>query len=426
MSKSTPPNIANPLEGRFFLYLALVFSLAGAFLWAIRGTTGFGGAQGGILAGLGWALIWYCSSRRLGNERHRPYGHAHVISAILLGITCGGFTGYGVYISWVQGRFHLDYPDGMREISPWAGYLMLFVCGLHWGGLTGAFLAWCAPRKSPRLKGWVGRILSGAAGAVACYAVVVTFPHWFLPYYHEGIYADHENRTCLRAADCIRSISPHVGAWLGFLVFEVIRRDFRAVAVMSLLALGFALSFSIGGIWQVNYVREVPPLDWWKFWELSIGLGGGLTLAFIFFYFNRPDFDSPPRPVSTWEKSISGNVLICLGTATVLANGLDGWSRLHGVSINSAPVQIATLIVAGLLYVFSLRSQGAEIMPRWLPRAAVGSIILSGFAVSIPPELKLADGVLLSIYLVCIIGAVASYRAFTDRYSLQYHRKALH
>ena len=132
-----------------YALMAVIFALMGAFFWAIRGTTGYGGSDGGTLAGLGWAMLWFGFSRYGHAARLRPYGTGHMIAAITLGMAVGGMTGYGVYIGWIQGNFYLDYPEGVREIGQWTGFLALFICGLHWGGLAGAFMAWCAPKERP-------------------------------------------------------------------------------------------------------------------------------------------------------------------------------------------------------------------------------------------------------------------------------------
>jgi len=200
-----------------YVIIALIFALMGAFFWAIRGTTGFGGASGGALAGLGWAMLWHGFSRYGGGARQRAYGTGHMISAIALGIAFGGLTGYGVYIGWVQGNFYLDYPDGVRPIAPWTGFLALFLCGLHWGGVSGAFMAWCGARPRVRAWGWVARWTAGIGGAVIAAYVVRLFPGWFLPFYGEGIYQVEEYATCQRAVGSVRNIAPHVGLYLGFL-----------------------------------------------------------------------------------------------------------------------------------------------------------------------------------------------------------------
>ena len=152
---------------RDYVMTAAVMTLMGGFYWAIRGTTGYGGETGGMLAGFGWALLWYGLSRAGAGAGRRPYGGPWMLLAISLGIALGGMTGYGVYISWVRGTYCLNYPELCRPVSVWTGYGMLFLCGLHWGGNAGCFMAWCAPRRPLRWYDWAMRIGCGVAGAAA-------------------------------------------------------------------------------------------------------------------------------------------------------------------------------------------------------------------------------------------------------------------
>ena len=157
---------ANRMRPVDYFIITIVMGLSGAFFWAIRGTGGYGGEQGAALAGLGWAALWHLSSRLGGADRQRPYGGGAAMAAIVFGIAVGGLTGYGVYNSWVRGEFYINYPEGGRAVGAWTGYAMLFVCGLHWGGMAGVFLAWCAPRIPLQKRDWLLRIGAGIAGAV--------------------------------------------------------------------------------------------------------------------------------------------------------------------------------------------------------------------------------------------------------------------
>ncbi|HUW59955.1 MAG TPA: hypothetical protein VMZ06_03030 [Candidatus Bathyarchaeia archaeon] len=395
-----------------YLSITIIMGLMGAFFWAIRGTGGFGGEQGGILAGLGWAVLWYGFSRIDGTARTRPYGHAGAIVAITFGIAVGGFTGYGVYNSWVRGQFFLDHPNGLRDVGAWTGYAMLFVCGLHWGGIPGAFLAWCAPRKPVRWQGWAGRIGGGIAGAVAAGVIVRVFPQWFLPFYNEGIYQLPENATCIRAAGSIRNIAPHVGLFLGFLAFEIGRRDWRAVGIMLVMALGFAIPFSVGGYWHTMNDSALQ-ISWWKNWEMSIGLGGGLAFGLAFYLFNRPE-DVAPRPVTSTERIAGAGIPLAIGLAQILMGGYEGFRSLHKLPWAELPDLSAFLVIAGMVLVaiISLPLIGrsstaaprhaAEPIPSWVPFAVVTLIVVVGYLVSIPPKLQLANNVLLLLYTAYI------------------------
>ena len=48
------------------------------------------------------------------------------------------------------------------------------------------------------------------------------------------------------------------------------------------LALGFAIPFVGSAFWHLMYLHSDLALDWWKNWEMSIGLGGGVALGLCF------------------------------------------------------------------------------------------------------------------------------------------------
>lgn len=415
MSETIPVNErgGTSLGGVHYILIALIMGLMGAFFWAIRGTGGFGGETGGMLAGLGWAALWHLFSRLDGAARQRPYGSGWLIAAITLGIAVGGFTGYGVYIGWLQGNFYLNYPEGLRPVAPWTGYLMLFFCGLHWGGLPGAFMAWCAPRRPLHRKDWIGRIAAGLGGAIAAGVIVRVFPQVFLPFYEEGLYQAAENKTCIRALGSIRNIAPHVGAFAGFLAFEACRRDGRAVALMLVMALGFAIPFTIGGYWHTFY-GSAWPLPWWKNWEMTIGLGGGLAFGLAFYLFNRPQSHAPPQPLTAKERIWGAAFPLWIGCGTVLGGAYDGFRKLHEfdwpLSVRIAVTLGYFLPATAILAWWAIYTRknimpgktGATPppIPAW---TLVGVLILigaAGYLTSIPPEIHLANAYLLTLYTV--------------------------
>lgn len=67
---SSPQYVNRPIDYRM---VAGIFGLMGAFFWAIRGTSGFGGWNGGLFAGLGWGILWYFFSHFAGGAARRPF-----------------------------------------------------------------------------------------------------------------------------------------------------------------------------------------------------------------------------------------------------------------------------------------------------------------------------------------------------------------
>ncbi len=391
-----------------YVLIALVMGLMGAFFWAIRGTRGFGGETGGTLAGLGWAALWLLFSHLGGDGARRPYGSGRMMAAIVFGIAVGGLTGYGVYISWLNGIYQMNVNEVTRPIAPWTGYLMLFVCGIHWGGVTGSFMAWAAPRPPADPTVWAARLVAGAGGAVLGALLVKWLPFLFLPFYDQGYYQVDAYATSARAMRSASTIAQHAGLFLGFLGVELVRRDWRAVQVMLTMALGFAVPFAAGGFWHT--LRGAgPDIDWWKNWEMSIGLGGGLAFGLAFYLFNRPE--EPPRTVTPMERILAGAVL-WFSVGTVVFGAYDGLTRLHAVEVSLVPARgaafwIFQIIAAGAFLswtfrAFSTRAQARTTASPPVPLSFLGLVLavvlLAGYLTSIPGALRLADRVLLTLY----------------------------
>jgi len=410
-------------EGLDYILIAAVMGLMGAFYWAIRGTGGFGGAAGGTFAGFGWALLWLAFSRYGAPDgERRPYSNPWMLWAITLGIAFGGLTGYGVYISWLNGRFFLDHPEGMREVGAWTGYTMLFMCGLHWGGNTGCFMAWCAPRRKVTWKGWLIRIGCGIAGAVVAGIIVRVFPQWFLPFYNEGLYSIEEHATCRRALGSIRNIAPHVGLAAGFLGYELARKDWRAAGMILTMALGFAIPFTVGGYWQTMHGSELH-IDWWKNWEMTIGLGGGLAFGLAFYLFNLPDETPRPKLGPKSRAFFRTGFPVWLPLAMVIQSAYSGWAEMHG--IERSAVLRYTLVVLSIcpflaVWLYErMRETDEEKGMYALSLPAIGILqavlIFAGYLVSKPPEVQLANKVLLSLYTVYIGLSLAALALFGYR-----------
>ena len=406
MSRQPTETPTTHSSSRQYAAAAAVMALMGAFFWAIRGTAGFGGETGGTLAGFGWALVWCACAHLLGHADRRPYGSPWIMVAITAGIAFGGFTGYGVYTSWVRGVFHLDYPNGAREVSVWSGYAMLFLCGLHWGGNTGCLMAWCAPERRLAGRDWVERVAWGAAGALAVYGMVRLVPQAFLPYYGEGIYANPANRTCARAVTSIRTIAPHLGLVLGCLGYELRRRDRRAVALILTMALGFAVPFAVGGWWHTRQGSSLQ-IDWWKNWEMTIGLFGGLTSGVAFWRFNRPGAPRSGSRDPIGRALLRSGLHLALPSFILLGGAYDGWCRLRSLeATRTGYLWIFLLSVCLPLAVRLWRAHGRRETPAWagcgaslrMSLALVGLIVAAGYAVSVPPRWQLANVVLVTLY----------------------------
>jgi len=383
-----------------------VMALMGAFYWAIRGTGGYGGSMGGTLAGFGWGLLWYAFSRTGQGITHRPYGSPWMIAALTAGIAYGGATGYGVYISWLNGKFQYAHGMETRAVGAWTGYAMLFLCGLHWGGNTGCFMSWCERHESFGWKDWILRAASGILGGFLAYGFVRLFPQFFLPFYEEGIYQNEAYDICIRALGSVRNIMPHVGTFLGFLCYEAIRGHKRAVKMILTLALGFAIPFTVGGIWQTFHGSELR-LGWWKHWEMTIGFGGGLSMGLAFLWFNRSQEGERPAWGKIGLALFRTRIPLWLPTYLIVRNCWDGWTKIRGMR----PTPTQEWIILGFSVALFLapwivgKARGREQLSQaefpisWKTLVALQLVIvLAGWMVTLPLEWHLSSKVIACLY----------------------------
>ena len=402
-----------------YLMFGVIMACMGSTYWGVRGSGGFGGGSGALLAGAGWATWWYLASYVGEGAGRRPYGSAWVLPAIALGIGIGGESGYGVYISWLNGKFNYNYPDAARQISPSIGYFMLFLCGLHWGGIAGAFLAWCAPVRPLRWWEWCLRIALGIGGGALALWWLRAYPQVHLPFYSEGIYDHPEYKDVQRTRTQIEPVGSHLGAFLGFLLFEIIRRDWRAVGVMVLMALGFAIPFSVGAVWH-TFNDSGWNLGWWKHWEMSIGLGGGAAFALVFWLFNRPGDAERKDSISATTRFFTADALFWLVLVNNVYGAVKGRLKMHEVELSDTAVIAIILIGVGLCTVtVMLRWRGERIIdlqpdgnrPPLGPFLVVqGSILFAMLMVSIPRSMELANAVILGTYALYV--AVSAFCAW--------------
>lgn len=282
---------------------------------------------------------------------------------------------------------------------------MLFLCGLHWGGNTGCLMAWCAPKRRLRWYDWMARIGCGAAGAVAAACFVRAFPQLFLPFYSEGVYSVPEYKTCIRALDSIHTIAPHVGLFIGFVAYEAARRDWRAVAVIVTMALGFALPFSVGGYWQ-TFNGSALHISWWKNWEMTIGLGGGLAFGLAFWWFNRPGKECRQPLGSLPRMLFQTGILLWLPTVAIMKGLTEGCCELTKEDLTPAGYGAVLILATGYLAIW-LWMDRAEEAPKCadgyvLSYRSIGALqillIFSGWTVTLLAGWGLAHAVLAVLY----------------------------
>ncbi len=404
------------------MFPVVMMAAFGLFFWAIRGTGGYGGSTGGLFAGIGWALCWYFLSTNDGRGSERPYGNRWAILGLAAGVAIGGFHGYGQFLSWIRGVFHITLSNPVNVDPVW-GWLALLQCGLSWGGITGVTLGYAmreGKQDMATLKHtWMVRLVLGGAGAGVGVLIFFAIPGLLLPNLDQGYYADLDACVqCARTLETALSSSVQFCIFAGLLVAEIVLKKWRNVALVSILAAGFGIAFIVGTVWFF-----LPWGPGWKGWEMSIGAIGGAAIGISYTVLNRRGSAMPggePREFNSsfpmwnhfsvhrtrYETAIGMNAPITWGVAVAITNGLTG----HGVVYRFFPGDevanaifwgIAAVICTPIFICFILSVKHARAYPASSSRpkpSAIGTparafiavqLILTaiGFAASLGPTI---------------------------------------
>jgi hypothetical protein len=409
---------------------AILMSLLGGYYWAIRGSPG-GGAQ---FPGLGWGLAWYYLSYEKQEHKRRVYSAGWVVLAIAVGVRMGGNIGYGSYISWIKHMFHLEYQGTWIPVVAWPGYVYLFFCGLQWGGIPGVLISWCGSKKPLKAKDWVVRFAFGISGALIAYGLVSSFPRLFYPLYSEGYYADPvAYPQCQNVIRITHEVVIAVGLFLGFWAYEIVRKDWRNVLLSMTLALGFAIPFVGSAFWHLMYLHSELALDWWKNWEMSIGLGGGVAFGLCYYLYNRPIEADKQALVRVRPYSVHRNAERLIGVyfPLWLFLNVSVMTTVEGISENFGfDMSPVWYIVPGIVFyvpstaVYLWLIYGTMKNPfkrddgrpnvTGVPKLFVATqlfLIALGYAVSVRRDMNLALWVLLAVYTVFLVLGVVTFLA---------------
>ncbi|MFX0102497.1 MAG: hypothetical protein ACFFCS_23220 [Candidatus Hodarchaeota archaeon] len=310
----------------------VLFSTIGFFAWAVRGMRGYGSIPGATFAGICYAIVWLFLSRNSPNGSkegmHRPYNLGWAVLGIAAGIGVNGMRGWMSFYRWRLGLFSLDaqwdeasnigFPPGMNlvySLSYW------FLIGATWAGTGAVFLAWSGAKKKYIPRDWILRIVLGAAGAGVAYLLWLLFPQIFLPNYQTGYYADLN--TCYECRETMgdtRIALILFGAYAGFFLFEIIKKDWRNVKLILIV------SVVTGFSWMLFQWMKIPEITGrWKYFEGLAGVGIGIGLGLAYFACNKP--------VEIQERSerTTLNVEKIIGVEFALILGL-GWSMTNGIT----------------------------------------------------------------------------------------------
>ena len=343
----------------------ILFAALGAMSWAIRGCSGFGGSSGCIFAGVLWGAAWWYIARDPSATQSRRYSSGWIVLAMTIGVGISGARGWIQWSTFFEGRLQLNTPA--QEFAPIPrvyGFVWLFIAGMPWAGIGACMLAWCGSLRKMSLGHWLLRIGCGIGGILIARWVFSDFPQYVLPLYDalEAKYQDLDTYPNLhRLVNDCRNAVTHLGCYLGLLLFEVARRDWKNVVLISTVGVVAGSGWALCQNWM--WADEVWPgasFNWWRAWETSGGISIGIAYGLAYFLVNRPMGPRESAVLSS-ERSIAGPsfewLLVYLTLVSLTAMVVRYSFRQWGSAVFSL------IIFLGLMYYVMNRGVAVDDVP---------------------------------------------------------------
>lgn len=383
----------------------LLFAALGGMSWAVRGSSGFGGEAGCIFAGVLWGTAWWFLARDSSREQSRRYHSGWIIVALTFGIGISGARGWMQWPHFFDERLYTDWPRRSVPISRAYGFLWLFIAGVPWAGLGACLLAWCGSLRETRAWHWLLRIACGVGGAALLHYLIQEYPQFFLPLYRslEDKYNDLEvNPSLQRLINDNTAALVHLGFYLGFLLFEAIRREWKNAVLILTVGLVNGAGWAACQNWKwAPHVFPNANFNFWRCWESSGGISIGLAYGIAYFLVNRPMGDEERRALAARRSTAGPNfewlivfsglaVILCLfirpqmGLWTLRGDSVAPIKRLPGqetISFGLGNVYFTLLLVFAAVYYMANRKVplGAAAKPSWAGRLGGFEPVALGF-----------------------------------------------
>jgi hypothetical protein len=297
--------------------------------------------------------------------------------------------------SFFDGKLQTNYGAGeFVPVDRWHGFLWLFIAGVPWAGLGACTLAWCAPLRRTRAWHWALRLGLGIGGWLLASALYRHFPQYFLPLYETlaDRYQDVERNPNLRRLtnDCGAAIQ-HLGLYLGFLVYEILRRDGKNVVLIATVGLVNGVGWAALQNWKwAPGIWPSANFNWWRCWESSGGISIGIAYGLAYFLVNRPMSDAEQRAIEQ-RRSISGPSLEWLVVYLLLLVPPGFFLYYHAGRWGS--LLVAALVLFGIVFLLVRRPKNPSIRGRPegdpnLERFGLAVGVLFGLGLSLRNGLK--------------------------------------
>jgi hypothetical protein len=320
----------------------LLFAALGGMVWAVRGCSGFGALNGCVFAGVTWGAAWWFIAREPSGQQSRRYASGWIILALTVGIGLSGARGWMQWPSFFNGHLQTNYEQGKWVPIPRSyGFIWLFIAGVPWAGIGACLLAWCGSRRPTRAWQWALRLACGFGVSYIAVYLFNHFPEIFLPLYKtmKAQYLDvQSNPNLRRLTGDNRAALQHLGFYLGFLLFEVGRRDWKNVKLILTVGLVNGLGWAACQNWQ--WAARVWPdghFNFWRCWESTGGISIGIAYGLAYYVANRK---MPAEEKTLQEERLAGGrlnlewlgvyLLLLLALALFFVPALHGgWGRLY-------------------------------------------------------------------------------------------------
>lgn len=343
-------NLANDLVLPTILFAAL-----GAMSWAVRGTRGFGGGAGCIFAGVLWGIAWWYCARQSSPPNERRYRSGWIVFAMVFGMAISGERGWMQWSHFFTGRLYTNFAEEQYvPISRGYGFLWLFIAGMPWAGISACFVAWCGALHETRLWHWVLRIACGLGAGAAFGFVAHNYPQYVLPVYStiEDRYRDFDANPDLRRVvnDCTLALV-QLGYYLGFVLFELLRRDWKNVVLILTVGIvnGAGWSALQNWKWAPELWTDIR-FAWWRCWESSGGISIGIAFGLAYFLVNRRMSDKE-RSIIAARRAVAGPnfewlLIFCMlaSLLSVFVDELAGGRGSVGIGEFSVPLRVAAFL----------------------------------------------------------------------------------
>lgn len=281
----------------------ILFGAIGGMTWAVRGSSGYGASAGCIFAGVLLGTAWWFLARDPDSGLTRRYRSGWIILAMTVAFGISGNRGWMQWASFFDGIMYTNYgANEFVSISPTYGFVWLFIAGVPWAGLGACAIAWCGEDRISAWQ-WVVRLACGIGLAFVLSVIIYPrFPEVFLPLYSslEGKYQDLDTHKNLwKVVRDGREAMIQLGLYLGFLLFEVARRDKRNVTLILVVGLMNGVGWSLLQCWK--WSDDIWPgaqFNFWRAWETTGGISIGLAYGVAYYLVNRPTPAVPRESIS--------------------------------------------------------------------------------------------------------------------------------